>query len=107
MLGVGFIFSGISHSSSFGGNNYWKFDPGIIAIGSGFLVWAFLLFDAAKDYKHENIHARSNEESEKTPNKIHFSCDKCGTKFVAAKEQLGKPGKCNNCGAPILVPGSG
>ena len=35
--------------------------------------------------------------------KIHFSCDKCGTKFVATKEQIGKAGKCNNCGAPILV----
>jgi len=38
--------------------------------------------------------------------KIHFLCDECGTKFVATKEQIGKAGKCNNCGAPILVRGS-
>jgi len=37
--------------------------------------------------------------------KIHFLCDKCGTKFVATKKQIGKAGKCNNCGAPILVKG--
>jgi len=35
--------------------------------------------------------------------KIHFLCDKCGTKFVATKEQDGKSGECNNCGAPIIV----
>ncbi len=35
--------------------------------------------------------------------KVHFSCDKCGTKFVATKEQDGKSGECNNCGAPIIV----
>lgn len=36
--------------------------------------------------------------------KIHFLCDECGTKFVAAIEQAGKSGKCNNCGSSISVP---
>ena len=36
--------------------------------------------------------------------KIHFSCNECGTKFVATTEQVGKSGKCKNCGSPIAVP---
>ena len=39
-----------------------------------------------------------------TDGKIHFSCNECGTKFVATKEQIGKAGKCKNCGSPIAVP---
>jgi len=45
--------------------------------------------------------ANSNANSD--DGKIHFLCDKCGTKFVTTKDQIGKSGKCNNCGAPILV----
>jgi len=55
----------------------------------------------------EEIHIEHDATEESIPSsdsgKIHFSCDKCGTKFVATKEQMGKAGKCNNCGAPILV----
>ena len=36
--------------------------------------------------------------------KIHFSCNECGTKFVATTEQAGKSGECKNCGSPIAVP---
>ncbi|MCH7681140.1 hypothetical protein IID10_17545 [candidate division KSB1 bacterium] len=36
--------------------------------------------------------------------KIHFSCNECGTKFVATTAQAGKSGKCKNCGSPIAVP---
>ncbi len=36
--------------------------------------------------------------------KIHFSCNDCGTKFVATTDQVGKSGQCKNCGSPIAVP---
>jgi len=36
--------------------------------------------------------------------KIHFSCNECGTKFVATTDQAGKSGKCKNCGGRISVP---
>lgn len=36
--------------------------------------------------------------------KVHFSCNECGKKFVATKDKAGESGKCNNCGASILVP---
>ncbi|MCH7681141.1 hypothetical protein IID10_17550 [candidate division KSB1 bacterium] len=50
-------------------------------------------------------HDATEEESILTDGgKVHFSCDECGTKFTATKEQIGKSGKCNNCGAPIIVP---
>ena len=39
-----------------------------------------------------------------TDGKIHFSCNECGTKFVATIHQAGKPGNCKNCGSPISVP---
>ncbi len=36
--------------------------------------------------------------------KIHFSCNECGTKFVATTDQAGKSAKCKNCGSLIAVP---
>ncbi len=49
-------------------------------------------------------HDATEEESIPTDGgKVHFTCDECGTKFTATKEQIGKSGKCNNCGAPIIV----
>ncbi len=53
------------------------------------------------DIEHDATEEESIPSSDS--GKIHFSCDKCDTKFVATKEQMGKAGKCNNCGAPILV----
>ena len=39
-----------------------------------------------------------------TDGKIHFSCNECGTKYVATTHQAGKPGNCKNCDSPISVP---
>ncbi len=57
----------------------------------------------------EEIHIAHDATEEKSipssdGGKIHFSCDKCGTKFVATKEQIGTAGKCERCGEPISVP---
>ena len=46
----------------------------------------------------------TKEGSPSSEEKVHFSCNECGKKFVATKDKAGESGKCNNCGASILVP---
>ncbi len=46
----------------------------------------------------------SNRVMHGSDGKIHFSCNGCGTKFVATTDQAGKSGECKNCGSPISVP---
>ena len=61
-------------------------------------------------YKSSDSGTRVDENNHKkivmlgSDGKIHFSCNECGTKFVATTEQAGKSGKCKNCGSPIAVP---
>ena len=101
--------------------------PGLIVVGVGAILEIKPLLnkllaelEETNQYLSELVEENdTNEESEEIDiehdateeesipssdgGKVHFSCDKCGTNFVATKEQIGKAGECPNCGAPIIV----
>lgn len=62
-------------------------------------------FINVRDYPQKFFEA-CNGEFYESDGKIHFSCDNCGAKYMATKEQGGKSAKCKKCGSQILAPDS-
>ena len=52
-------------------------------------------------YEEDGAGAKGSIRSEKT--KIRFAC-RCGQIHVVGKQNLGRKGKCKNCGQPLTVP---